>query len=693
MSGATTWYADDDGDRYGDASAATLACSQPADTVTDATDCDDSDAAVSPTATELCDSIDNDCDGDIDEAGAYGRATWYADIDEDGYGDPTTSADACDAPSGYVSNDSDCDDGDATVNPDATDLPCNGLDEDCDGSADADTVPTHYATIEDAADALADGSTICLEPGTYSEQLDLSGRTLTITSQDGGAATILDPGSSAPMITVDNTTAGVDSTTLTISGLTFSGADIETGTQRIDGGVFSIDGAALVLEDVLLEQSSFTANDASLAGGFVAVYDGTLMVDGLEVSEVDLVLEEPSSASSVNLFGGVFVLDGSEAIITDVTVTGLDTSSSGAPGQCNLYGGFLQSQDSEVSLEGIRYTDSHTDISCEDIYVYGPVLDMWSTIADVTDLEVEDSSVTTDAADYLYSYGLVRCDDCVATLEDVALSDNVVGHISVSTANDYGALYLSSTDADISGLALHGNVWTVVSESRGRGNSYGLIYGTDATVTADHVDIRGNDISATNKIVAGAAYLRGSLVLDHFIIAGNTIEADYDVDTAGINLYTQAPSSISYGDITGNSATAGIEVYAGGLYLNSADSSIETDFHHINIVDNTVYGRDWAAAAAMYVKWSAYIGDWEYNNVYGNTGSDTFYNFTDPTGSDGNLSVDPWYADTSSSDASAWDMNLSSSSSLIDAGDPSVTDDDGTTSDIGAYGGPGGSAW
>jgi hypothetical protein len=139
---AGTWYADSDSDGYGDPSATTAACSAPSGAVADATDCDDGDAAVNPGATELCNGIDDDCDGSTDEDDALDAGTWYADSDSDGYGDPSATTAACSAPSGAVADATDCDDGDAAVNPGATEL-CNGIDDDCDGSTDED----------DAADA------------------------------------------------------------------------------------------------------------------------------------------------------------------------------------------------------------------------------------------------------------------------------------------------------------------------------------------------------------------------------------------------------------------------------------------------------------------------------------------------------------------------------------------------------------
>ncbi len=167
-SGESTWYADEDGDGYGDADSAVSSCDAPSGHVADGTDCDDTDGDVHPGALELCDDADNDCDGSTDE-GAADAGTWYRDRDSDGYGDPSSSAESCDRPSGYAGNDEDCDDTDGDVNPDASEL-CNDADDDCDGSVDegAADASTWYADSD--GDGFGDASTTdlaCDRPSGY----------------------------------------------------------------------------------------------------------------------------------------------------------------------------------------------------------------------------------------------------------------------------------------------------------------------------------------------------------------------------------------------------------------------------------------------------------------------------------------------------------------------------------------------
>jgi len=137
---AGTWYADADGDGFGDESKSdtTTSCDQPQGYASENDDCDDEDGDINPDAEEICDEVDNDCDGDVDEAGASGGSTYYADADSDGYGDADTTTDACDVPSGYTSNAEDCDDTNDEINPGASDTWYDGVDSDCDGGSDYD---------------------------------------------------------------------------------------------------------------------------------------------------------------------------------------------------------------------------------------------------------------------------------------------------------------------------------------------------------------------------------------------------------------------------------------------------------------------------------------------------------------------------------------------------------------------------
>ncbi len=176
---APTWYEDTDGDGYGVDSSTLDSCFQPhsysahsgdcndtdpsyhpgaseadctdpndyncdqstgfadvdGDTHAACEDCDDNNDQIHPAATESCNQLDDDCDGQVDEAGATGESTWYLDADGDSYGRLTWTETSCDQPTGFTNNSDDCDDLDATSYPGATEV-CDGADNNCTAGID-----------------------------------------------------------------------------------------------------------------------------------------------------------------------------------------------------------------------------------------------------------------------------------------------------------------------------------------------------------------------------------------------------------------------------------------------------------------------------------------------------------------------------------------------------------------------------
>ncbi len=150
-SSKTTYYHDLDTDGYGDKNAPGLYCDNPSTSTdwwtTDDTDCSDRNGSVNPGATEVCNGVDDDCDGAADGPDSADALTWYADVDGDGYGNAAVKVTACKKPDGYTSDGSDCNDDNAAMNPDVFET-CDvaNTDENCNGLADDDDPTTKQST-------------------------------------------------------------------------------------------------------------------------------------------------------------------------------------------------------------------------------------------------------------------------------------------------------------------------------------------------------------------------------------------------------------------------------------------------------------------------------------------------------------------------------------------------------------------
>lgn len=168
----TAWYLDYDGDSFGNSLVQVWNCAAPTGYVVDATDCDDLNAAVNTDATEVCNGLDDDCNGTIDGSDAVDIATWYVDMDHDSYGDSAYPLVSCDQPRGYVADATDCDDVDASTYPGVTEY-CDGVDNDCNSVIDEDSAAdatTRYPDLD--GDGYGDGTssgpvTSCEAPIDY----------------------------------------------------------------------------------------------------------------------------------------------------------------------------------------------------------------------------------------------------------------------------------------------------------------------------------------------------------------------------------------------------------------------------------------------------------------------------------------------------------------------------------------------
>jgi hypothetical protein len=359
-----TFYRDDDGDGYGVPGDTTEGCYAPQGFAGNDEDCDDTEPLAWGGAEELCDGIDNDCDGSFDEDLEPTRQ--WEDADGDGYGNPDAPTLACGPGPGVSDNDLDCDDTDPATSPDTIEARGNGVDDDCDEYVDEFGVGpgNEFATVDEAMASAPNGAVIQLDQGFHLTTVDLTAKTLTFAGEGCDRTTLYADAQGTGVITDDDLVER-----LTISGGTGTILDLEVGEQ-FGGGV-------LVQGDATLRDLCVEANSADHGGG-VAVVSGTLTAESILVALNTSSLEGAGvyvgvgatanvwgseiSGNVSSAVGGGVVTFGGTANVTNTVIAGNQCSLRG----CGVYGGPFETEtdvftQSAVTLDQVTLHANSSD--------------------------------------------------------------------------------------------------------------------------------------------------------------------------------------------------------------------------------------------------------------------------------------------------------------------------------------------
>jgi hypothetical protein len=632
-----TWYADSDSDSYGNPTATDIDCDQPSGYVADNTDCDDSDPAQYPGADEYCNGEDDDCDGTVDEDDALDVLTWYADSDSDGYGDAASTTGACNQPTGYVADATDCDDSDAMQYPGADEY-CNGEDDDCDGTVDEDTAldaPTWYAdTDSDGYGDPLNTDVECTQPTGY----------LSDSSDCDDSDPAQYPGADEYCNGEDDDCDG----------------DIDEDGEVLDGDTYYADTDGDQAGD---EDNTILA--CTQPSGYV---DNTWDCDDSDATEPVWVDGTSGSSSGSGEWDDPY----------DMIQDGVDAAT-----QCVLVlsGNYYEAvhlNGIDIELTGVDGAAT-TNIDATGLGEPALSIDAGETAATVIDgftltgdghYEVEVSSYGCTSIVTCYDYYYTYCGGGLfVSASDPTIQNVIAANSSLpaaSTTSSYPNTYYTNS---MGGGMCFLDSASAVSGSQALNNfadQGGGIYADETT----SLDLE------RSHVVANSATDGGGIEVDGGALATANTTSRFNEATAeggGLLLIDANADLVNGAWVYDDGATGGI-LYASGT------SILE--------LTNSIVAYSPSGVGVLIGGSAGYVG--AYSDVYGNAGGN-YSGTTDPTGSGGNISAVPSFVALSDDGVHTNDdLHLSSSSPCVNAGNPSgVYDDaDGSRNDMGAYGGP-----
>ena len=307
--------------------------------------------------------------------------------------------------------------------------------------------------------------------------------------------------------------------------------------------------------------------------------------------------------------------------------------------------------------------------------------------------------------------GIVVMSTDSATTSSPTIEGNIITGNSTNAGGIGGGVLLYRSESELIGNTIQGNDACLDGPEDGcDGGGVDILYGAPTVSLNTIVDNTAGD--------GGGLWVAYSdAVIVQNLVAGNQARDIGESDDAGIftggqgggiDLHTGTDGVVLTNNvIADNSASThggGLSVY--GYYDQGTSPAVTNNTIAFNTVTDAEYGAGvvlWGVGSPSLINNIVYanhgVGVYaqfehalvSYGDIYGNE-SAWAGALSDPTGSDGNIAEPPAFV--AASDDGDWtndDFTLRASSTLIDAGDPSITDPDGSASDLGAFGGPYGS--
>ena len=131
---ALWYYRDADRDAAGEEATRVYSCEPLLDRILQGGDCDDSNPQANPSVPEICNSVDDNCSGEVDEG--FTPVLLIEDTDGDGYGSRSGMTKiGCPPEPGFAPSFDDCDDTNPAISPGSAEV-TNLRDDNCNGKVD-----------------------------------------------------------------------------------------------------------------------------------------------------------------------------------------------------------------------------------------------------------------------------------------------------------------------------------------------------------------------------------------------------------------------------------------------------------------------------------------------------------------------------------------------------------------------------
>lgn len=204
-------------------------------------------------------------------------------------------------------------------------------------------VPVDYTSIQDAIDAASSGDEIVVSPGTYTGQIDFSGKAIVIRGRDGAETTILDANQAGSVVTFAN---GEDATSI-LEGFTLTNG---TGTEGqwgyfLGGGIYCLDSSPTINDNIIVENSATDGGGIFCRNSSPDMSSNTIR-ENTAFKGAGIYCTENSSPSIANTIiaqnscdshgAGICCWNGSSPVVTNSTISENSSNNEGGGIYCTM---------------------------------------------------------------------------------------------------------------------------------------------------------------------------------------------------------------------------------------------------------------------------------------------------------------------------------------------------------------------